>query len=213
MLRDLATVVLTKVADKRATFTRANLLAQTLRELHAVRFASPADRVAVAERTASYAAQRAVMLTPPDLGIVPGALERADGPSKFRARNSELYATRELIDAEARLLEAAAAMDGPAAPTPAEPDPGAGPRQRSNGSLRRPGRGRFSARQLGISRRPDRRPRRTGKSSPWPVSTPPGKPPTDRARAIGLAPSAAAAEVLADAVGVPCKCWHAADEE
>ena len=65
------------------------------------------------------------MLTPPDLGLVPDALQRPDGSSKFRARNSELYATQELLDAEARLLDAAAAIGAPTATTPAEPDPAA----------------------------------------------------------------------------------------
>jgi hypothetical protein len=63
------------------------------------------------------------MLTAPELGLVPGALQRPDGSSKFRALNSELYATQELLDAEPRLLEAAAATDAPTAPIPAEPDP------------------------------------------------------------------------------------------
>ena len=203
MLRDLATVVLTKVADKRATFTRANLLAETLRDLHGVRFATPADRIAVAEKTATYAAERAVMLTPPDLGIVPNALRRADGSSKFRARNSELYATQELLDAEARLLEAAAAMDGPTAPTPAEPDPDAALTD---------GRTVLSAEQAAAvsavvtsGYRLDLivGPAGTGKSTTmagvraaWEAGHGPGS-------VIGLAPSAAAAEVLADAVGVP----------
>ena len=203
MLRDLATVVLTKVADKRATFTRANLLAETHRELHAVRFATPADRIAVAEKTATYAAERAVMLTPTNLGIVPEALQRPDGSSKFRARNSELFATQELLDAEARLLEAAAAIGGPVAPTPGEPD--------ADEALAS-GRTVLSAEQAAAvsavvtsGHRLDLivGPAGTGKSTTmagvraaWEAAHGPGS-------VIGLAPSAAAAEVLADAVGVP----------
>jgi len=203
VLRDVATVVLAKVAGKRATFTRANLLAETLRELHGVRFATPADRVAVAEKTATYAARRAVMLTPPELGLVPEALQRADGSSKFRARNSEVYATQELLDAEARLLDAAAAFDAPTAPVPAQPDPD---------EVFAAGRKVLSAEQAAAVSAVVTSGRRldlivgaagTGKSTTmagvraaWEAAHGPGS-------VIGLAPSAAAAEVLADAVGVP----------
>ena len=203
MLRDVATVVLAKVADKRATFTRANLLAETLRELHGVRFATPTDRVAVAEKTATYAAERAVMLTPPELGMVPAALQRPDGSSKFRARNSELYATQELLDAEARLLEAAAALDAPTAPMSPQPDPS---------EAVAAGRKVLSAEQAAAVSAVVTSGRRldlivgaagTGKSTTmagvraaWEAAHGPGS-------VIGLAPSAAAAEVLADAVGVP----------
>lgn len=206
MLRDVAGVVLLKVADKRATFSRANLLAETLRELHGVRFATPADRVAVAEKTTTYAAGRAVMLTPPELGLVPDALQRADGSSKFRARNSELYATQELLDAETRLLDAAAATDAPTAPTPAPP-------ARPDPAEAVPvGRSVLSEEQAAAVSAVVTSGRRldlivgaagTGKSTTmagirtaWEAAHGP-------ASVIGLAPSAAAAEVLADAVGVP----------
>ena len=44
-----------RVAERRATFSRANVLAEVHRQLHGVRFASPDDRIAVAERTADLA--------------------------------------------------------------------------------------------------------------------------------------------------------------
>jgi hypothetical protein len=43
------------VAERRATFSRANVLAEVHRQFHGVRFASPDDRIAVAERTADLA--------------------------------------------------------------------------------------------------------------------------------------------------------------
>ncbi len=203
MLRDLASVVLTKVADKRATFTRANLLAETLRELHGIRFATPAARVAVAEKTATYAAGRAVMLTPPELGLVPDALQRPDGSSKFRARNSELYATQELLDAEARLLNAAAAVGAPTAPMPAEPDPAeavaAGRKVLSVEQAAAVSAVVTSGRRLDLivgAAGTGKSTTMAGVRAAWEVAHGPGS-------VIGLAPSAAAAEVLADAVGVP----------
>ncbi|MEO8830020.1 MobF family relaxase, partial [Lapillicoccus sp.] len=202
ILRDVAGVVLAKVADKRATFTRANLLAETLRELHGVRFATPKDRIAVAEKTASYSAEPAVMLRPPDVGLLPQALQRADGSSKFRARNSELYATQELLAAEARLLEAADAMDGPTAPAPAEPDVD---------EALESGRKVLSFEQAAAVSAVVTSGRRldlivgaagTGKSTTMAGVRAAWEAAYGAGSVIGLAPSAAAAEVLAEAVGV-----------
>ena len=203
LLRDVAAVVLAKVADKRATFTRANLLAETLRELHGLRFATPADRVAVAEKTATYAAGRAVMLTPPEVGLVPDALQRADGSSKFRARNSELYATQELLDAEARLLDAAAATDAPTAPILREPDPAeavaAGRTVLSREQAAAVSAVVTSGRRLDLlvgAAGTGKSTTMAGIRAAWEAAHGPGS-------VIGLAPSAAAAEVLAEAVGIP----------
>ena len=143
------------------------------------------------------------MLTPPELGLIPDALQRPDGSSKFRARNSELYATQELLDAESRLLNAAAATGAPTAPTPAVPDPA---------EAVAAGRKVLSAEQAAAVSAVVTSGRRldlivgaagTGKSTTmagvraaWEAAHGPGS-------VIGLAPSSAAAEVLADAVGVP----------
>jgi hypothetical protein len=67
-------------------------------------------------QTTSCAARLAVVLTPPELGLVPDALQRPDGSSKFCARKGEAYATQELLDA-------AAATDAPTAPMTVEADP------------------------------------------------------------------------------------------
>lgn len=204
ILRGAAKVVLAKVADKRATFTRANLFAEALRELQGVRFATPADRTTVAGRTASYATELAVQLTPPDVGRVPDGLRRADGTTKFIARDSEVFATQELLDAEGRLLDAAAAGDAPLVPAATasaiteQPLPGCTHQ--------------LSAEQAAAVTATVTSGRRvdllvgaagTGKSTAmagvraaWEATHGPGS-------VVGLAPSAAAAEVLADAVGVP----------
>ena len=61
ILRDAAAVALMKVSERRATFTRANVLAEVHRELHGVRFASPEDRIQVADRTTSLALGEALL--------------------------------------------------------------------------------------------------------------------------------------------------------
>lgn len=204
ILRDAATVVLTKVADKRSTFTRANLLAEAHRELQGVRFTAPKDRVSVAERVATLAAQRAVMLTPESVMRAPEHLQRSDGSSMLRARNSEVYATQDLLDAEARLLAAGQSIDGPVAHSSvvAKLGPMAGPGKAHV----------LSAEQASAVAAVVTSGRRldvlvgaagTGKSTTmaavraaWEATYGPGS-------VVGLAPSASAAEVLADAVGVP----------
>lgn len=204
ILRDAATVVLAKVADKRATFTRANLLAEAHREFQGVRFNASKDRVTVAERVATLAVRRAVMLTPEWVTRAPEHLQRADGSSMLRARNSEVYATQELLDAEARLLVAGQSVDGPVV----HPSVAA-----KLGRMAVPGQAHvLSAEQataVGAVVTSGRRldvlvgAAGTGKSTTmagvraaWEATHGPGS-------VVGLAPSAAAAEVLADAVGIP----------
>ena len=64
MLDDLAAVTLNTVGSKRATFTRANLLAEAARQLHGARFATAEDRVTVVAHVTDTAADQAVLLTP-----------------------------------------------------------------------------------------------------------------------------------------------------
>ncbi len=204
MLRDLATLVVETVADKRATFTRANLLAETSRQLAGVRFTTPADRVTVTEQVAALATDRSVRLTPPETDLLPAHLRRPDGTSRLRARNSEVYATAEILDAETRLLEAGRATDGPAV--------GSAVAARL-GQLVAPGKDHVlsaehvsavadiitSRRSLDVLVGPAG----SGKSSAMAVVRAAWEAQYGRGSVVGLAPSAAAAEVLADAVGVP----------
>jgi conjugative relaxase-like TrwC/TraI family protein len=113
MLRDLAGVVVATVADQRATFTRANMLAESAGQLHGVRFATPGARIAVVEHVAALAADRAVMLKPPETIPLPERLRRPDGSSRLHPRNSKVYASREVLEAETRLLDAGRDVDGP----------------------------------------------------------------------------------------------------
>jgi conjugative relaxase-like TrwC/TraI family protein len=116
MLHEVAAIALAAVAGKRATFTHANLLAEIHRQLHGVRFASPRDRLTAADRMTAMALDDALLLTPADVAPVPERLRRSDGTSKLRHRGSEIFTTREILDAETRLLEAGRRATGPAAP-------------------------------------------------------------------------------------------------
>ena len=113
ILADAAGVAVQRVAERRATFTRANVLAEVHRQLHGVRFASPEDRIAVAERTADLALAQSLLISAPELHHTPERLRRADGTSRFRAKGHEVYTTSTLLEAEARLLEAGRQVGGP----------------------------------------------------------------------------------------------------
>jgi hypothetical protein len=106
ILDDAAQAVVTTVAEHHSTYGRQNLLAEVHRILHGVRFASPDDRVAVAEHITDLAIARSVVLTPPSMHHTPERYLRPDGSSRLRPRNHLVFTTEVLLDAEDRLLEA-----------------------------------------------------------------------------------------------------------
>jgi hypothetical protein len=115
ILVDAAGVAAQRVAERRATFSRANVLAEVHRQLHGVRFASPEERIAVAEHTADLALAQSLLISAPELHHTPERLRRADGTSRFRAKGHEVYTTFTLLEVEARLLDAGRQIGGPAA--------------------------------------------------------------------------------------------------
>ena len=96
----------TRSHRKRATFTHANVLAEVHRQLHGVRFASPADRLA--GRRPHHVTPRAER-RPCPLTAAPTDVEAA-----YRGRG---YTTREVLDAETRLLDAGRTHRRPALPS------------------------------------------------------------------------------------------------
>jgi conjugative relaxase-like TrwC/TraI family protein len=203
ILADAAAVTIRKVSERRATFSRANVLAEVHRQFHGVRFASPDDRIAVAERTADLAAGQSLLVSAPELHYTPECLRRADGTSRFRAKGHEIYTTAILIEAETRLLEAGREVDAPAvargtvAAVTSVPLPG-----RSHAlSVDQA----FAVEQIATSgRRLDVLvgPAGTGKSTAMAGLRAAWEAEHGSGSVLGLAPSAAAAEVLAEALGV-----------
>ncbi len=106
ILDDAAQAVVTTVAEHHSTYGRQNLLAEAHRLLHGVRFASPDDRVGVAEHITDLAVARSVVLTPPAMHHTPERYLRPDGSSRLQPRNHLVYTTEVLLEAEDRLLEA-----------------------------------------------------------------------------------------------------------
>ena len=113
VLTDAAQAVLAEVSERHATFSRMNLLAESHRVLHGARFASPVDRIHVAERVTQLALRRSLAIPAPALHHVPTRYQRADGTSRLRPESRTLYTTQALVDAEARLLGAGRSRTAP----------------------------------------------------------------------------------------------------
>ena len=203
ILEDAAAAAVEKVAERRATFSRANVLAEVHRQLHGVRFTTPDERIAVAERTCDLAVARCLLISAPELHTTPGHLRRPDDTSRFRAKNNGVYTTTTLLEAEVRLLDAGRRVAGPAVTrATVAAITGANLPGRDHGlSLDQA----FAVEQVATSGRSLDvllGPAGTGKSTTmaglravWEAEHGPGS-------VLGLAPSAAAAEVLAAELGI-----------
>ena len=205
MLRDAATVVVDVVATRSATFTRSNVLAEALRQLHGLRFTTPHERTTVAERVTALSLQASVQLTPPEPATrVPEGLQRPDGSTLLRARDATIYTTTAVLTAEERLLEAGRATDAPTVPqeivaaVTADLLPGHEGRwlttEQADAVCRLVTSGRALDVLVGAAG--------TGKSTAMAGVRAAWEDVHGRGSVLGLAPSAAAAEVLAEAVGV-----------
>jgi conjugative relaxase-like TrwC/TraI family protein len=203
ILADVASMALEKVSDMRATFSRANVSAEVHRQLRGVRFAAPTERITTARRTVDLALGSALLLTPPPLHHTPEPFVRPDGTSQFRAKGHERYCTHAILEAEARLLDAGHRADAPtvSSGTVASALARSLPRRTERLSLDQAvavERIATSGRCLDVLVGPAG----TGKSmtmaglrAAWEAEHGPGS-------VIGLAPSAAAADVLADELGI-----------
>jgi conjugative relaxase-like TrwC/TraI family protein len=196
MLADVATVALTKVGERRATFSRFNVAAEVHRQLHAVRFAHPSERIHIAQRAVDLALGDARLLSPPELCHTPERFRRPDGTSRFRPTGHEVYTTAAIMEAEARLLDAGRQTGAPTVSTEivATVLDGRGSIDQAVAVEAIATSGRVVDVLVG--------PAGSGKTTTmvalratWETEHGPGS-------VIGLAPSAAAAEVLGDELGV-----------
>ncbi|MFT4081388.1 MAG: MobF family relaxase [Nocardioides sp.] len=101
---DLAAVVLMEVSDRRATWTRWNLHAEAMRQLMGVRFASSGDRTAVLDQIVARAEEASLRLTPEYDRSVPDSYVLPDGSNRFQTADQVTYSSQAILDAETRLL-------------------------------------------------------------------------------------------------------------
>ena len=112
-LDDLATVVLMTVANRRATWGRWNVHAETARQLMGVRFATTDDRLAVFDQVVSRVETESLRLTPAYDRAVPAHYIEDEG-NRFQPVDQIAYSSQDILDAEQRLLAHSHDETGPA---------------------------------------------------------------------------------------------------
>lgn len=199
-IEDLASVVLMSVANRRATWGRWNLHAETMRQIMGVRFATTDDRIRVLDQIIAHGEAESLRLTPEYDRAVPAHYIDGEG-NRFQPVDQIAYSSQDILDAEQRLLAHSQRTGGPALTARLV--------------------ARHTSRKIrGVRLDPDQavaitRIARSGLTLDLLVG-PAGSGKTTALRAlhrawtaahgrdsvIGLAPSAAAAEVLGDSLGV-----------
>ncbi|TDD60014.1 conjugal transfer protein, partial [Kribbella antibiotica] len=105
-----AATVLT-LQNKRATWTRWNLMAEAARQTRLIRIVSSDQRFAVLQLIVEAAERHSISLTAPDLVALP--VTRASGESVFTIHNGQIYTSPVILGAESVLLDLARDPSGP----------------------------------------------------------------------------------------------------
>lgn len=113
VIAELGGTVVEAVGEKRSTWRRWNLMAEASRQSMGWRFASMQDREAIVGMIADAAENASLRLTPPELSSSPAAFRRVDGTSVFRPKHSTVFSSTLLLEAEDRLLDRAHTLTGP----------------------------------------------------------------------------------------------------
>ena len=115
-LEEVAEVVVQQVGDRRATWKRWNLHAEAVRQTMALRFASANDRDVITQQIVDAAERVSLRLTPPELAKSPSLFRRADGSSVFRPKAGTVFSSEQVLAAEDRLLGASNDRSAPTVP-------------------------------------------------------------------------------------------------
>ena len=197
----IAADIIAAVGEKRAVWTHWTLMAEASKQTMDLRFATTEDREAVVAMVVDAAQLRSVPLTPPELAVSPVRFQREDGSSVFRPRHSVKYSSTEIIEAESRLLDRCGMTSGPTVPQTTV----ARVVRHSSGRLSRQQRvalesittsGRVVDLLVG--------PAGAGKTTAMRALRSAWITEHGRGSVVGLAPSAAAAQALADDLGIAC---------
>ncbi|GAA1719341.1 MobF family relaxase [Kribbella yunnanensis] len=186
-----AATVLT-LQNKRATWTRWNLVAEAARQTRLLRIVSSDERFALLQSIVEAAEQHSISLAAPDLVTIP--VTRSAGQSIFTIHNGQIYTSPVILGAESVLLDLARDPSGPKLNRPrVHADDLSADKRRAIHRITTSGQ-KVEA-LIG--------PAGTGKTSllsavaaAWQTAHGPGS-------IIALAPSSAASGVLADAIGTP----------
>lgn len=202
VIDSLGADVVAAVAEKRSTWRRWNLTAEAARQTMAYRFASTEDREAIVGMVVDAAEAASLRLTPPELASSPVEFRRPDGTSVFRPKHSALFSSEVLLAAEDRLLERARTTTAPTVPlTTVERIT-----KRPNSKGRMLGADQAAAlTKIAVSGRMVDvlvGPAGAGKTTAMSALRRAWEHEHGRGSVVGLAPSAVAAQVLADDLGI-----------
>jgi hypothetical protein len=109
----LGASVVGAVGGKRSTWRRWNLQAEASRQTMGWRFATSLDREALVGMVVDAAEQASLRLTSDELPV-PASFQRSDGSSVFRPKHMAVYSSEALLEAEERLLARSRDTAGPA---------------------------------------------------------------------------------------------------
>ncbi|MDN5726634.1 MAG: relaxase domain-containing protein, partial [Propionibacteriales bacterium] len=112
-IAEVGQAVVGVVGEKRSTWRRWNLMAEASRQTMGLRFSTMQDREAIVGMITDAAEQASLRLTPPDLATSPVAFRRIDGTSVFRPKHSTVFSSELLLAAEDRLLDRSRSMTAP----------------------------------------------------------------------------------------------------
>ncbi|MGP9604775.1 MobF family relaxase [Brachybacterium sp. AOP42-E1-35] len=115
-LDQVAEVVVARVGDRRATWKRWNLHAEAVRQTMGLRFASATDRDHITQQIVDAAERVSLRLTPPELASSPPTFRRMDGSSMFRLKAATVFSSEQVLAAEDRLLTASNDRSAPTVP-------------------------------------------------------------------------------------------------
>ncbi|ROS73071.1 MobF family relaxase [Cellulomonas sp. PhB143] len=199
----LAVEVVAAVSQKRSTWQRWNLWAEASRRTMGLRFATVEDREQVVAMITDAATRRSVQLTPGELASSPATLRREDGSSMLRPRHGEIFTSDELLRMEDRLLALAADRTGTGSATRllhrnASPGPGEPWLDVEQAEAVR--RILVSGRSLDVLVGPAG----TGKTTTMRALLNAWVAEHGTGAVVGMAPSAIAAQVLAEDLGIRC---------
>jgi len=201
----VAAQVVDVVSQKRATWTYWNLWAEASRQTMGWRLANAVDREQVVARVVDAATRRSVQLTPGERASTPAAMRRPDGTSTLRPQHSEKFTSHELLAMEHRLLHLADDTRGPIVARATTSRDVVG-RTHDDGVRLDTEQARAVAQLLTSGRRLDVLvgPAGTGKTTTMRALAVGWTAAYGRGSVVGMAPSAAAAQVLAEDLGIRC---------
>lgn len=205
----LAGQVVGRVSQDRATWTVFHVRAEAHRQLRAVDFPGLEERLQAVETVTQGALRELSVLLDIEVEPIPNALQRPDGESVFRRHGSQRYTSEAMLAAEQRLVDAANRAAGPVVSAFVR-DLAIRRSEKTTGKKVKlnPGQRALvehfvsSGRELAVAIGPPG----TGKSTAMRAVREAWE--TTGGRVIGFAPSAVAAGVLGDELGVQANTLH-----